>query len=118
MLPQCELDSLRAEIEAVTLPDTCSILSRTLSVDTAGAPVETWGTATVSVACRLDHVRGTEAIQGGAIQPNYHYILTVPYETVITAANRVKHDSITYSVKSVSSGSLLACLRAELEKIG
>lgn len=118
MLPTNELTALRAELESLTLPDTCAILSRTLSVDTMGAPVETWGTATASVACRLDHKQGGEQIQGGAIQPHYSFTLTLPYDTTITAANRVKHGGVTYSVKAVSSGSLLACLRCELEKIG
>ena len=118
MLPQHELDSLRAEIEAVTLQDTCHILSRTLTADTMGAPVETWGTASYNVSCRLDHVAGGENIQGGAIQPFYRYMLTVPYGTTLTELNRVKHAGTTYAVKSVSSGSMIACLRAELEKIG
>jgi len=118
MFPQSELEAFRAELESLTLPDTCAILSRTISADTMGAPVETWGTTTPSVACRLDHRQGGEQLQGGAIQPYFSYVLTLPYNTAITAANRVKHDNVTYSVKSVTSGSLLACLRCELEKIG
>jgi hypothetical protein len=118
MLPQHELDDLRDELIVQVMPDTCYILSRTLSVDTMGAPVETWGTASYNVACRLDHTKGNEVISGGAIQPYYAYMLTVPFGTSITSLNRVKHDSITYSVKSVSSGSYVACLRCELEKIG
>lgn len=118
MLTQCEIDDLRTEFIVQAMPDTCHILSRTLSVDTMGAPVETWGTASYNVPCRLDHVKGGEAITGGAIQPFYSYMLTLPFGTGITSLNRVKHDAITYAVKSVSSGSQVACLRCELEKIG
>lgn len=117
-MPQAELDDLRRELELLTLPDTCAILTRTVSVDAMGAPVETWGTATASIACRLDHRQGGEQIQGGSIQPYFRYVLTLPYDAEITPADRVKHAGIIYAVKSVSSGSLTACIRCELEKIG
>lgn len=118
MLTQLELDDLRDEFTVQVMPDTCHVLSRVLSVDTMGAPVETWGTASYNVPCRLDHATGSEQISGGAIQPYYHYMLTLPWGTSISSLNRVKHDSIIYSVKSVSSGTYVACLRCELEKIG
>lgn len=118
MLPANELDALRLELEAVTLPDTCDILSLTRSRGSMGDFTETWGTASANVPCRLDHRSGNEVSIGTALQPVYSYVLTLPWNTTVTAANRIKHAGQTYSVKSVSFGSLNACLRCELEIIG
>lgn len=102
MLSNAELVSMRADI-ADLLPDTCSILSLTTTPDGQGGVTETWGTATASVSCRLDAYRGKEALAGGAIQPFNTYVLTVPYDTTITTANKIEHSSTTYNVTSVDA---------------
>lgn len=116
MLPSDELSDLQAAIEA-TLPDTCALLTATYASDGQGGFVETWGTATASIACRLDAMGGRKSIAGEAIQPYSKFVLTLPHDATITTAYRVRHNSIDYNVTSVSDGSLLACKRAILERV-
>ena len=111
-----ELNEMRSEI-ANTLPDTCAILSVTMVGDGFGGVTETWGTATASVACRMDHKRGVEAVTGGAVTAYQGNMLSLPYSTTITTKNRVVYGGGTYAVKSVSEGSALLVKRVEVERI-
>ncbi len=116
-LTSAELASMQEAIDDL-LPDTCNLLTSTYAADGQGGGALTWGTATASVSCRLDYVRVNERTTAGALQPFTGWVLTLPHDTIITAAYRVSHNSITYSVQSVSSaGSWKACVRAWLEKI-
>ena len=99
-LTAAELTSMRADV-ATLMPDTCNIMSLSSVADGYGGQTETWGTATAGVACRVDPYRGSEALAGGAIQPFNTYVLTVPYTTTITTAQRVQHGSETYNNTSV-----------------
>ena len=115
MLPD-ELSGMREAINQL-LPDTCDILSVTRSADGEGGWTETWGTAS-TVSCRLDMVQGREALAGGAVQPFTAYMLSLPYDAVISAANRVQHSSVTYNVVSVNTGqSWKAVTRVSLERV-
>ena len=100
MLSNAELTQMRADI-ADLMPDTCNILTVTRLPDGQGGVTDTWGTATASVACRLDAYRGKEAMSGDALQAFNTYVLTVPHDTTITTASRVEHESVTYNVTSV-----------------
>jgi head-tail adaptor len=116
-ITEAELAQMRTDLESLTLPDTCAILSGTATTDGMGGITKTWGTVSASVACRLDARVGHEQLGGDAIRPYHEYILTVPQATSITEEQRVVYGSTTYSVVSVSSGSWLACKRVILEKI-
>ncbi len=116
MLPAAELDQLRADLETC-LPDTCNILSMTRASDSQGSWIETWGTASLTVACRLDFILGGEAVTAGALGPYTRAIVTLPQETTITAQNRVEHDGNTYTVQAVNLGSWLGVKRATVQKI-
>ena len=110
--------NLARDILETALPDTCNILSVSLASDGQGGQVETWGTATASVACRLDPERGRELQAGGAVQSFNTYVLTMPYDTTVTSANRIEHGSYTYSIHSVDyDKSWPIDIRCQLERI-
>lgn len=111
------LAAMRSAI-AELLPDTCAILSPTNTPDGFGGVTVTWGTATASVACRLDMKQGREAVTGGAVQPFTSYTLSLPWDTTINESWRVLVSSVTYSVTSVNNGqSWQAVKRCDLERI-
>lgn len=112
-----ELAQMRADVVNL-MPDTCDILSVAYTRDGEGGLVETWGTATAGVACRIDYVRGDEQIAGGALQSYRRAMISLPYDTALTTTNRIYTDGRTYSVVSVNSGqSWKVAVRAELEVV-
>ena len=115
-LSSAELASMQEAINEL-LPDVCDLQTSAYAADGQGGGTVTWTTTLASVACRLDYVRGNERMAGGALQAFTGYVLTLPHDTTITAAYRVIHNTITYTVQAVSSGtSWKACVRAWLEK--
>lgn len=112
-----ELAQMRADI-ANLLPDTCSILSVAYTSDGEGGWSEAWGTATASVACRIDFKMGREVVVGGAVQPFTRVILSLPYNTALSTNDRILSGGNTYAVKSVNNGqSWIVAVRAELERV-
>lgn len=106
------------EAIAQLLPDTCTVLSVTRTPDGMGGQSETWGTASANVACRLDMKTGRELVTGEALQPYSYYMLSVPYNTAITTADRILHNSVTYAVTSANlNQSWQAVKRVQLERI-
>ena len=119
-LTAAEIASMRASLEDIGLPDTCTILSGTSVSDGQGGMTITWGTTNTGIACRLDAVqmRGREMIAGAAVQFFHGYVLTVPFSATITAANRVEHGGYTYEIKSVDYGKSWALGKTcEVERI-
>lgn len=111
------LTAMRAAI-AELLPDTCNILSVTQVADGQGGVTETWGTASNNIACRLDVVNKREQVAGGAVQQFTGYVLSCPYDTTISAANRVEVSSVTYAVTGLNDGqSWKAVKRVMLEAV-
>jgi len=112
-----ELRQMRDDIEDL-MPDTCSILSLAYTRDNQGGMIETWGTATASVSCRIDFDSGRESLTNSAIQPFARAMLSVPYDTTITPANRVTWGSYTFNVVAVNLGqSWNIVRRAVLEEV-
>jgi head-tail adaptor len=109
---------MREAIEDL-LPDTCNLLAVSESADGQGGFSQTWGTASSSVACRLDVVTGREQMAGGALQPFIRTMLSLPYNTTITDAYRVEHGGITYAVIAPpnTDQSWIAVKRVELERV-
>jgi hypothetical protein len=106
------------EAIAELLPDTCTILSPTSTPDGYGGVTTTWGTATASVACRLDMKQGRELASGESVQPFTAYTLSLPWDATINASWRVVVSSVTYAVTSINIGqSWKAVTRCELEKV-
>lgn len=116
-LTDAELAQMRSDIGNL-LPDTCAILSVSYTSDGEGGLTEAWGTATASVACRIDYRSGTETMAGGVVQPYSKAVLSLPYDTELDTTNRISADGRTYAVLSVNDGqSWKAVVRAELERV-
>jgi hypothetical protein len=111
------LTAMRTAINRL-LPDTCNLLTVTRSVDAGGGFVESWGTASANVACRLDKMSGSEQLAGGALLPFTGWMLSLPYDTTITEAYRVEHGGYTYAVESVNNdSSWQAVKRAQVKRV-
>lgn len=108
-----ELIWMRDEVEK-TLPDTCNILSLSATPDGQGGFTETWGTATASVACRVDAVitSNSDTVVGEGERVYTRLIVTVPHDTTITEENRIEANGYTLDVDSVDNPkSAQACQR-------
>lgn len=110
MITADELRQMRADVEAIALPDTCNILTVSSVTDGQGGVTQTWGTAESYVACRLDAVAnlnttatGKEMSLSGAVQDFSRWILTLPYDTTINEAYRVEKGTDTYNVVFVDN---------------
>jgi hypothetical protein len=120
LLSSEELSRMQDDFESFTMPDTCAILSPTHTSDSQGGHTTTWGTATASVACRLDGVLGREreTVSGAALRGYSRWVLTLPHDATIEESWRVVHDGNTYNViGKPKSGSWKAHIRCELELI-
>jgi head-tail adaptor len=116
-LTDSELTAMRDAIGQL-LPQSCNILSVTLTPDGQGGNTETWGTASASVDCRLDVISGTEQVTGGGLQPYTKVMLSLPYDTDIDTDNRVELGSNTYAVLTANiDQAWIAVRRCELEKL-
>jgi len=101
MLDANDLTYMRDALDLL-MPDTCSILSKTVTNDGAGGVTETWATATASVSCRVDFTSGMMPIAGGAVQPFTKLELHVPYDTTINADNEIVWNGNTYRIEPAS----------------
>ena len=116
MLTASDLASMREAISYL-LPETAYILSGTLTSDGMGGNTVTWGTVGTSTF-RLDMKQGRELLAGGGVQPYTRYILSLPYNAVISADNRVQIGTSVYSVQSINAGqSWKSVTRVELEAV-
>ena len=121
LLSESDLAFMRDTIGEM-FPDTCNILSEALASDGQGGQTSTWGTVASKVACRLDEQtqRGVNQLIpiAGALRESHRYQLSLPYDTIIAAHDRVEIGSSTYHVVSVNAGvSWQAVMRAVLELI-
>jgi head-tail adaptor len=114
MLPSNDLEYIRSSIELL-LPDTCNILSVTRTADGFGGWTDTWGTATVGAACRVDPLKGLENITAEALRPFHPYIMTLAHDVTINEQSRVEWNGNTYNVTSVNVNSWQGCKRVALE---
>jgi SPP1 family predicted phage head-tail adaptor len=117
MLSTSELNGMRDAIESL-FPDTCTLLTPSQSSDGAGGFTTTWGTASANVACRLDTREGRETLFNGSVRPFNTFILSLPYDTVITEAYRVRVGSTLYNVTDVNNNvSWNVVKRVQLEEV-
>lgn len=114
-----ELDHMRDDIERYLLPSYCDILTQTHVANGRGGWTNTLGTASANVKCRLDPLRGREAVAAGVQQPFHGYMLTLPHDATITTNQQVKIAGVKYNVISVDADkSWAASVRALVERIG
>jgi hypothetical protein len=116
LLTTDELAQMRSDINALTLPDTCNILTATSTSDGQGGYDIAWGTAYENVACRMDIIKGGEVLVADSLQPSYSYILTVAQSATIDEQARVEYGGNTYNVLEVKDGSWQLSKRVRLER--
>ena len=119
-MPAIDSTMLAAMRDAIAelLPDTAMILSVTNTPDGMGGQTQTWGTATASVAFRLDMQTGSEMVSGGALEPFTKYKGSLPYDTTVNATDRIVHNGNTYAVTGINNDqSWIAVRRVDLEKV-
>ena len=117
MLSTAELAAIRADVAGM-LPDTGAILSVTRTPTATGGFTEAWGTASTT-AYRLDPQGGRMAQAGAALEPYHAFVLTLPYDAVITTADRFQDAAgRQYAVTGVDSvKSWAVSVRATVEAI-
>ena len=99
------------------LPDTCTILSPTLTSDAQGGYTSTMGTVATYVSCRLDTVSNRDYSGAEMAGEFTKLILTLPHDTTILNTYQIVHNSITYNIvgRYNKSDSWLAAIRLEIE---
>jgi hypothetical protein len=95
-IPSSELDQARADVEAVLMPDTFSVLTvgtTTVGVSMGQSRRTNADSETDTVPCRLRKLNGSEVLtdEGGRILADYE--LTVPLNTEITEQQEGIHES-------------------------
>lgn len=115
MLSQAELDSMQAIEESVQT--TTGIIYRYgTAADGMGGFTESWG-AVGTILCDVWPVnqRGDrEKVIGGQITSRGDWFITCPFDTSVTAKDRVQVGTKTYEITFVPSGSQwLTALRLE-----
>lgn len=118
LLSTADLTMMRGIIDDL-LPDTCNILSESLTSDGQGGVTSTWGVTASAVACRLDSAtkqnQGLTVIADG-VRPEHEYYLSLPHDTEIVPGDRVEIGAYTFTVTTVNEGvSWVAVKRATLK---
>lgn len=114
-----ELADMRAVADNF-FPDTCTIQTRTESVDALGGVVISYSNTYTDVACRLDpQVSGAdENVTNLALEAESWWMLNIPYNQAIDVEDRVIHDSKTYEVRQVmDTNSYRTIRRARLVRV-
>lgn len=99
MIGAGEIEYMRETIEDA-LPGTAVIHAVTTTSDGLGGATEAWAAAG-TVSCRLSprqSTRGTEGVRGDQISAVNDWIVTLPWGSTVTEANRLVIDSETYEV--------------------
>lgn len=102
-LSTAELNAIREAVDDL-FPDTCNILTLTQASDGAGGWSDSWGTTTASAICRLDFPSpGKEAMASASLTPFKRGMVSMPYNTTVTPANRMEINSLTYNIIGVNT---------------
>ena len=94
---------IRAD-QLAALPDTCTILSPTVTVLATGHQREGWGTVAASVACRM-RPEGvvSERLTAEQIAAPQSYVLSLAYDGTLAAGYHVLYGGGTYEVTGAIS---------------
>jgi hypothetical protein len=104
MLPIGELSELR-EVQELALPDTCTIQT-TSQTNAKGSVTVTPTNTYTNVPCRIAAVNPNVAEReiGAALAVVSAYVLTVAFDQVVSATDRVVHGGLTYEVTACPNG--------------
>lgn len=95
---------MRADL-ALSLPDTAVITRGTFVSDGGGGGTVDYKPAG-TFDCRIAPLtapENPEGVQGGRINPEAQFVVTLPAETEVTTEDRIEVDSTTYSVEALRS---------------
>lgn len=97
---------LRPLHDDLALPDTCDIQTQVTVKDSRGNVVgEEWQTqATVRCALEVSGISGREYVAGSVEATDLPYIVTFPYDTDVSGANRLMIAGRTFEVEDVRQG--------------
>jgi SPP1 family predicted phage head-tail adaptor len=107
-----ELTDLRADQEDA-MDKTCLVVTHGATVsDSAGG--WTPGTdTTVSVACRVGPPSNDERVIAERLGQQVDAVVTLPYDTTLSAANSITVDGVTYQVEGINAAqSFVTAVRA------
>lgn len=119
MLTDRELTQLRADV-VETLVSTCRIERPTTSVDGAGIPGESWGTAVASASCRIDPEKRREAsgVVAGREAARSYFVGTFEWDADIAEGDHVIFEGDTLELLELhDTHSDRAVKRARLARI-
>jgi len=97
-----ELTAMRAVAEQA-MTATCTIQTFTNTPDGMGGFSQSWANTYTSVVCRLAarNVAGSDQLEGDQFKAVTSWVLTVPYDQVVTVQNRVVIGGDTFEVESL-----------------
>lgn len=103
LLPQAEVDDMRAEAEE-GLPDTCTIQTDS-KVNVKGSVESTFANTYTNVPCRLASINRAvaERLIGMALAAVSDHVLTVKFNQDVPPTARVVHNGITYEVTAIAN---------------
>ena len=114
-LSAADLDYMRDTL-AELLPDSGTIQTVTRAANGFGGWVETW-TSAGTVACRIDNQSANKSDVGDSARSFSAWMITVPFDTVISANDRINTGGQTYNVIGVSdNGSWRGVRRVSVER--
>jgi len=117
-LTAAEIEWMRAEIEDVVMADSCNILTITYTSDGQGGLVESWGTATSGVLCRIAPMQNREMLSGDAMQPFRRFKVTLPHGTDVSEVSRLEISGVQYNILGIDTGKGWSLnMRLEVEKV-
>lgn len=101
MLTAAELNDMRETLEE-SLVDTAVLQTSSWESDGMGGGTTSW-TASGTVPCRIAPALAGEGevVDGGRVQPDYEYVVTLPADTSINEDMQLLIDSATYSIVSL-----------------
>tara|TARA_Y100001951_G_C11130889_1_gene178169 strand:- start:53 stop:433 length:381 start_codon:yes stop_codon:yes gene_type:complete len=85
------------------LPDTVSILRRTLESDKQGGFSESWAIAYENIPARIAFISSAEKFAVGREDVDVRFTVTVAYNQSLEQSDRISHGEDTYEVVSVTS---------------
>jgi len=97
-------------------PDTCTIQTRTESVDALGGSSLSWSDTYEDVDCRLAPLgmQRAEQVFNFALEGRSTWMLSVAYDQAITIEDRITFDSDTYEVLAVEDDHSYRTIRRAL----
>jgi head-tail adaptor len=102
-LSSSDLTALRAE-QAALMPDTCTVSRLTATADGLGGTTRTWATSS-TLACRLaSNGAPMEYMQSAALQGRTVWMVTLPYGSDVTRADRLTISGHVLEILGFASG--------------